>query len=70
MDKPPSTCTTVPVACGKSPRVLREELVRVYAADKPAEPRLYGPGEHAEAEHALPGWSMPVDDLVKGSRKR
>lgn len=49
---------------------VRSEEDRVYAAEKPAEPRLYGPGERAEAEHALPGWSMPVDDLMKGSRTR
>jgi len=50
--------------------VLREERVRVHAAEKPAEPRVYGRGERAEAEPALPGWSMPVDDLLKGHPKR
>lgn len=50
--------------------VLREERVRVYAAEKPAEPWVYGRGDRAEAEAALPGWSMPVDDLWKGSRRR
>ena len=49
--------------------VLREERVRVYAAENPAEPRVYRPGERAEAEPSLPGWSMPVEDLLKGSRR-
>ncbi len=49
--------------------VLREMRVRVYAAEKPAEPRIYDRGERADAEPALPGWSMPVDDLLKGSRR-
>lgn len=50
--------------------VLREQLVRVYAAEKPAEPRVYRRGERAEAEPVLPGWSMPVDDLLRRTRKR
>jgi Uma2 family endonuclease len=43
--------------------VLRDELVRVYAAEARESPRTYRRGEQAEAEPALPGWSMPVDDL-------
>ncbi len=50
--------------------VLREELVRVYDAAKPNEPRVYRRGERAEAEPALPGWAMPVDDLFEGNRRR
>ncbi len=50
--------------------VLREALVRVYDARKPDAPRVYRRGQQAEAEPALPGWSMPVDDLFEGSRKR
>lgn len=45
--------------------VLREELVRVYATERPDEPRVYRRGEAAEAEPALPGWSMPVDALFE-----
>jgi Uma2 family endonuclease len=48
--------------------VLREELVRVY--EKRGEPRVYRRGERAEAEPALSGWSMPVDDLFEGSGRR
>ncbi len=45
--------------------VLREELVRVYGAEAPEAPRIYRRGERAEAEPALPGWSMPVDELFE-----
>jgi Uma2 family endonuclease len=43
--------------------VLREEVVRVYRASDPGNPTLYRRGEAAEAEPAVPGWTMPVDDL-------
>lgn len=43
--------------------VLREKLVRVYRADKPEQPVIYRQGEIAEAEPAVPGWMMPVNDL-------
>ena len=45
--------------------VLREEVVRVHAADRPDEPRIYRRGQMAEAEPAVPGWSMRVDDLFE-----
>jgi len=43
--------------------LLGKDVVRVYRADDPGRPRIYGRGERAEAEPALPGWAMPVDDL-------
>jgi Uma2 family endonuclease len=43
--------------------VLDAHVVRVYRAGDPTSSATYGPREHAEAEPALPGWSMPVDDL-------
>ena len=43
--------------------VLQEQLVRVYRAADPAHPTIYRRGDIAEAETALPGWRMPVDDL-------
>jgi Uma2 family endonuclease len=43
--------------------VLREQVVRVYRASDPDNPTIYRRGDIAEAEPALPGWSMPVDDL-------
>ncbi len=44
--------------------VLREKLVRVYRADASDEPKIYHKGKMAEAEPALPGWSIPVDDFI------
>ena len=43
--------------------LLSEEAVRVYRASEPNRPTVYRRGEVAEAEPALPGWSMPVDEL-------
>ncbi len=43
--------------------VLQLEVIRVYRASNPQEPRVYRRGEVAEAEPAVPGWSMLVDDL-------
>lgn len=43
--------------------VLREEIVRVYRVSDPDHPMVYRRGEVAEAEPAVPGWTMPVDDL-------
>ncbi len=39
------------------------DVVRVYRASDPARATLYCRGDLAEAEPALPGWTMPVDDL-------
>ena len=44
--------------------VLRDQLVRVYRSSDPADPRTYRRGDVAEAEPALPEWSMPVDDFL------
>ncbi|HEX7956141.1 MAG TPA: Uma2 family endonuclease [Pyrinomonadaceae bacterium] len=43
--------------------LLSETPVRVFRAGDPEGPTLYRRGETAEAEPALPGWTMPVDDL-------
>jgi len=43
--------------------LLSEDVVRVYRATAPEAPTVYKRGELAEAEPALPGWTMPVDDL-------
>ena len=42
---------------------LRDRVVRVYRASDPAVPTIYGRGELADAEPAVPGWSMTVSDL-------
>lgn len=43
--------------------LLSEAVVRVYRATEPATPTIYKRGQLAEAEPALPGWTMPVNDL-------
>ena len=43
--------------------VLRDGVVRVYRATDPLIATTYDLGSHAEAEPAVPGWSMPVSDL-------
>ena len=39
------------------------ETVRVFRAAAPEHPTIYRRSQVAEAEPAVPGWSMPVDDL-------
>lgn len=43
--------------------LLSGDVVKVYRASDPTNPATYRRGEVAEAEPAVPGWSMPVDDL-------
>ena len=43
--------------------LLSAEVVKVYRAEDPEHPTVYRRGEVAEAEPAVPGWRMPVDDL-------
>jgi Uma2 family endonuclease len=43
--------------------LLVEDAVRVYRADAPDAPTIYRRGEVAEAEPAVPGWRMPVDEI-------
>lgn len=43
--------------------LLSEDVVCGYRADAPNNPVVYHRGEAAEAEPAVPGWSIPVDDL-------
>lgn len=45
--------------------LLSDEVVRVYRVSEPTNPTIYRRGEVAEAEPAVPGWSMPVDDLFE-----
>jgi len=44
--------------------VLRDKVVRVYRAFASDEPKTYRKGEAAEAEPALPGWTIPVDNFI------
>jgi Uma2 family endonuclease len=43
--------------------LLSHEVVRVYRASAPHQPTIYRRGEVAEAEPAVPGWQLPVDEL-------
>jgi Uma2 family endonuclease len=39
------------------------EVVRVYRAESPLQPVIFHRGQIADAEPAVPGWRMPVDEL-------
>lgn len=43
--------------------LLSDDVVRVYRASDPERATIYRRGQTAEAEPAVPGWTMPVDDL-------
>lgn len=43
--------------------LLSDEVVRVYRAGATDCPKVYRRGETAEAEPAMPGWTMPVNEL-------
>lgn len=43
--------------------LLSEDVVKVYRSTAPGTPAVYRHGDIAEAEPAVPGWRMPVDDL-------
>jgi Uma2 family endonuclease len=45
--------------------LLGEDVIRAYRVDNPDQPRTYRRGETADAEPALPGWVMAVDDLFQ-----
>lgn len=43
--------------------LLSDDVVKVYRAVDQENPAIYRRGEIAEAEPAVPGWRMPVDEL-------
>ncbi len=45
--------------------LLSEEVVRVYRASDPERPTVYRRGQLAEAEPAVPGWTMLVNSLFE-----
>jgi len=47
--------------------LLSDDVVRVYRASDPENAVPYRRGEIAEAEPAVPGWTMPVADLFPES---
>ena len=48
--------------------LLSEDVVKVYRAGDPENPTIYHRGEIAEAEPAVPGWKIAVDDLFLPGR--
>jgi Uma2 family endonuclease len=45
--------------------LLGKEAVKKYFASDPNNPIIYGRGDVADAEPAVPGWKMPVEDLFR-----
>jgi Uma2 family endonuclease len=45
--------------------LLSNDVVKVYRSNDPDHPAIYHRGDIAEAEPALPGWRMPVDELFR-----
>lgn len=43
--------------------LLSEDVIRVYRFTDPENPTIYKRGDIAEAEPAVPDWTMPVDEL-------
>jgi Uma2 family endonuclease len=43
--------------------ILSADVVRAYRASKPTRALMFRRGDQASAEPAVPGWTMPVDDL-------
>jgi Uma2 family endonuclease len=43
---------------------LRERVVRAYRAPAPDSPDIFREGDEADAEPALPGWRVRVDELM------
>jgi len=43
--------------------LIGPDTVRVYRAASPADPTVYRRGDTAEAEPAVPGWRLAVDEL-------
>lgn len=49
--------------------MLREQVIRVYRASDPENPTVYHRGEVAEAEPAVPGWRIPVENLFTAGQQ-
>jgi Uma2 family endonuclease len=50
--------------------LLSENVIRVYRATLPKEAAIYRRGDLAEAEPAVPGWTIAVDDLFRKKPRR
>lgn len=47
--------------------LLSDDVIKCYGATSPDDPKIFRRGEVADAEPAVPGWSMPVNDLFVDS---
>jgi Uma2 family endonuclease len=45
--------------------VLRGKIVRVFRSNDPETPEVYGPGDVANAEPAVPGWTMLMSEILE-----
>jgi Uma2 family endonuclease len=45
--------------------LLSEDVIKVYKASDPEHPVIFRRGEIADAEPAVPGWRMPINDLFE-----
>ncbi len=45
--------------------LLSDQVVKAYRAARPDQPDVVGRGEIADAEPAVPGWRMAVNDLFE-----
>ena len=45
--------------------LLSEDVIKSYKASAPEHPVIFRRGETADAEPAVPGWRMPVNDLFE-----
>ena len=45
--------------------VLRGKIVRVFRSNDPETPEVYGPGDVANAEPAVPGWTMVMSEILE-----
>jgi len=45
--------------------LLSEDVIKSYRANDPQHPVIFRRGEIADAEPAVPGWRMPVNDLFE-----
>jgi Uma2 family endonuclease len=45
--------------------VLSDEVIKSYRRDAPDTPVIFRRGEIADAEPAVPGWRMAVDELFR-----
>jgi len=45
--------------------LLSEDVIKSYKASDPDHPVIFRRGDIADAEPAVPGWRMAVDDLFE-----